>query len=103
MMNIRQRRAILVIALILLHLAAFTQDKKYVKKNLTWHSDSVINVSIQLPQQPTSPPVKPFMESVVAHQGFMCKKEYQLEKITRFPIKVRLGTYEESHRLEYGK
>ena len=102
-MNIRQRRAILVIALILLHLAAFTQDKKYVKKNLIWHSDSVNNVVIQLPQQPTSPPVKPFMESVVAHQGFMCRKEYKLEKSIGLPIKIRLGTYEEAHRLEYGK
>ena len=35
--------------------------------------------------------------------GFFCRQEYKLEKMTRVPIKIRLGTYQEARRLEYGK
>ena len=98
-MNIRQRRAILVIALIMLHLAAFSQDKKYVKKNLSWLPDSTVNASqTVLPAPPSWD-----MKSMAMPQGIMCRKEYQLEKKVGMAIKIRLGSYQEAHRLEYGK
>ena len=98
-MNMRQRRVNLVIALIVLHLAAFSQDKKYVKKNLSWLPDSTVNAKSSRPlAQPSWD-----MKSLAMPQGFMCKKEYQLEKKVGLPIKIRLGSYQEAHRIEYGK
>jgi hypothetical protein len=35
-----------------------------------------------------------------ANLGFFCKRELQLEKITKFPFKFRLGSVEECDRLE---
>ncbi len=32
--------------------------------------------------------------------GFFCKQEWMLEKQTRVPVKVRLGNYEYTQRLE---
>ena len=32
--------------------------------------------------------------------GFFCKKEWQLEKAIKIPIKFRLGTFEYSNKLE---
>ena len=99
MTNLRQRHVNLVIALIMLHLAAFSQDKKYVKKNLSWLPDSTVNASH------TIQPAPPYwdMKSTAMPQGIMCRKEYQLEKKVGMAIKIRLGSYQESHRLEYGK
>ncbi len=32
--------------------------------------------------------------------GFFCQKEWQLEKVTKVPIKFRLGTFEYTNKLE---
>lgn len=32
--------------------------------------------------------------------GFFCKQEWQLEKKTRFALKLRLGSYQEAQRIE---
>ncbi|PWV53907.1 hypothetical protein [Chitinophaga sp. S165] len=34
------------------------------------------------------------------HFGFFCKKEWNWEKQTQLPVKVRLGSYQEAQRLE---
>lgn len=34
------------------------------------------------------------------HFGFFCKKEWNWEKQTQFPVKLRLGSYQEAQRLE---
>ena len=98
-MNGNERHAILVIALILLHLAAFSQDKKYVKKKLSWSPDS----TFQPVKQAASASPLWSIKDLAMPQGFICRKEYQLEKKVGIPIKVRLGTYQEAHRLEYGQ
>ena len=96
-----QRRSVLVIALILLHLAAFTQEKIYVKKSLTPPADSTSLSKLALLQSPLlqSPP----LQSPAKNMGFFCRQEYKMEKIARVPIKIRLGTYQEARRLEYGR
>ena len=90
-----QRRYVIVIALILLHLAAFSQEKKYVKKTLTPPLDSTQLSKSRLLQSP-------LLQSPGASMGFFCRQEYKMEKIARVPIKIRLGTYQEAQRLEYG-
>ncbi len=54
-MNTAQRCSVLVIALILLHLAAFSQEKKYVKKNLVWQPKAPKAVSSPQPSPSTLP------------------------------------------------
>lgn len=34
------------------------------------------------------------------HFGFFCKKEWNWEKQTQVPVKVRLGSYQEAQRIE---
>jgi hypothetical protein len=102
-----QRCAILVIALILLHQAVFSQDQKYVKKNLAFRDSTSKPAISQLPlEQPlrysftASSNLQP---STWRETGFFCRQEYKLEKAARIPVKIRLGTYDVAHRLEYGK
>lgn len=99
-----QRCSILVIALILLHLAGFSQEKKYVKKNLTWVQNKAVDTTYRPKPQPQSiPKASPYLLLQTMPSGFFCVQEYKLEKWTGLPIKFRLGTYEVAHRLEYGR
>jgi hypothetical protein len=34
------------------------------------------------------------------HIGFFCKKELQLQKAVKFPVKIRLGSVDECDRME---
>lgn len=103
-MNPAQRCPILVIALILLHLTGFSQEKKYVKKNLTWQAEKAVSgISVPPKNQRPNPKPSPSFPQQNMPSGFFCKQEYKLEKWAGLPIKFRLGTYEVAHRLEYGK
>jgi hypothetical protein len=99
-----QRCSILLIALILLHLAGFSQEKKYVKKNLTWVAEKGLDTLFKRQPNPPPPPkASPYLLVQTMPAGFFCIQEYKLEKWTGLPIKFRLGTYEVAHRLEYGR
>lgn len=99
-----QRCSILVIALILLHLTGFSQEQKYVKKNLTWNPNKGKDSTYQSkPVTTSTPKTSPYFLLQPMPAGFFCVQEYKLEKWTGIPIKFRLGTYEVAHRLEYGK
>ena len=99
-----QRCSILVIALILLHLAGFSQDQKYVKKNLTWTQNPGTDTLYKpKPQAQATPKASPYLLLQTMPAGFFCVQEYKLEKWTGLPIKFRLGTYEVAHRQEYGR
>jgi len=99
-----QRCSILLIALILLHLAGYSQEKKYVKKNLTWTQNKVADTLYKSkPQAQTTPKASPYFLLHTMPAGFFCVQEYKLEKWTGLPIKFRLGTYEVAHKLEYGR
>lgn len=105
-MKLVQRCVNLVIALILLHLAAFSQDQKYVKKNLAFRDSTLKPAIAQLPMKPL--PYSFTATSILQpptwrETGFFCRQEYKLEKAARIPVKIRLGTYDVAHRLEYGK
>jgi len=53
--------------------------------------------SAQVPA--TKTPLKP--EEYYQQQfGFFCKKEWKLEKQTQIPLKLRLGSYQETERIE---
>ncbi|HSF46461.1 MAG TPA: hypothetical protein VLA58_10645, partial [Chitinophagaceae bacterium] len=77
-----QRFSILLISLILLHLAAFSQEQKIVK---------IISDRAAFDSTKGSP--KYISLNLMAYQfevkqGIMCRKEYQLEKKTGIPLRV---------------
>jgi len=80
------QRTILLIVLILLHLAAFSQEKKFVKKNYP------PPVSDSLPGQKPIVPLNPLYYQFSLQQGLICRKEYQLAKRIGFPFRFRLGS-----------
>jgi hypothetical protein len=88
------RCSILVGTLILLHLAGFSQDRKP-------GTDSLFRRFSPLLERPLSK--SRISMSGGISMGFFCRQEYKLEKMTRVPIRIRLGTYQEARRLEYGK
>jgi hypothetical protein len=93
------RCAILVGTLILLHLAGFSQDRKPGKDSLFRRFSPLLESRLLESGLSKSR----LSKSGGISMGFFCRQEYKLEKMTRVPIRIRLGTYQEARRLEYGK
>lgn len=89
-----QRFLILLISLILLQLAAFSQEQKNVKKNF----EPAVFDSVKVPAKYIS--LNPAAYQFEIRQGIICRKEYQFEKKTGLPIRLRLGSLEYVNRME---
>jgi hypothetical protein len=93
-----QRFPLLLISLILLHLAAFSQEKKFVKKF------SYPPVTDTLKPQPSVSgkyiSLNPVSYQFETRQGIICRKEYQFEMKTKIPLRLRLGSLDYVDRLE---
>jgi hypothetical protein len=90
----REALPFLVIALILLNLTAFAQEKNIVKKN----SSLLALDSLSTPKAGVS--LNPLYYQFTVQQGVICRKEYQLEKRTGLPLRFRLGSLAYVDRLE---
>jgi hypothetical protein len=43
---------------------------------------------------------KPGKDLYVKNLGFMCRQEWKIEKTLRIPLRIRMGSLEQSNRLE---
>jgi hypothetical protein len=94
-----QRTSFLLVALILLHLTAVSQVKKNIKNFSVFPvSDSIQVATPKLAN--TYPSLHPVAYQFDNKLGIICRKEYQLEKKTGIPFRLRLGSLEYVNRME---
>ncbi|TWW02349.1 hypothetical protein [Chitinophaga pinensis] len=80
-----------------------TKSSKWMAESKKEVTTPVYFSSFQVPQyrpdQHVKSPLKP-NDYYDQHFGFFCKKEWNWEKQTQLPVKLRLGTYQEAQRIE---
>ena len=80
-----------------------TKASKWMVEGKKEVANPVYFSSFQVPEgsqnQRVQSPLKP-NDYYDQHFGFFCKKEWNWEKQTQLPVKLRLGSYQEAQRIE---
>ncbi len=80
-----------------------TKSSKWMLQGKTEVAAPLYFSSFQVPQHSQNlrvqSPLKP-NDYYDQHFGFFCKKEWNWEKQTQLPVKLRLGSYQEAQRIE---
>jgi hypothetical protein len=102
---VNKKLKILFFCMIVVGGAAFAQVKPVAKVNLLLFLQPSINNWQQAGLKKSSSKIaesKPFLPADFYSKqlGFFCKQEIKMDKVTKFPIRFRLGTVEQCNWLE---